>query len=156
MTNDRRVTGLRRRMSEIENDLIDELPSGRIDRREFLRHGSVLGLGMPLLSPWPGRWASRAWGPRPSRRPPGPPSPAAPSASPPRCRRAPSIPSPWPMPAACMMLQQTGEFLAISGPDLGSARCWPRAGSPIRTARSGPSRSAKGVKFHNGNDDDGR
>ena len=50
MTNDRRVTGLRRRMSEIENDLIDELTSGRIDRREFLRHGSVLGLGMPLLS----------------------------------------------------------------------------------------------------------
>jgi peptide/nickel transport system substrate-binding protein len=49
MTNDRRVTGLRRRMSEIENDLIDELTSGRIDRREFLRHGSVLGLGMPLL-----------------------------------------------------------------------------------------------------------
>ena len=43
-------TGLRRRMSEIENDLIDELTSGRIDRREFLRHGSVLGLGMPLLS----------------------------------------------------------------------------------------------------------
>jgi peptide/nickel transport system substrate-binding protein len=37
-------------MSEIENDLIDELTSGRIDRREFLRHGSVLGLGMPLLS----------------------------------------------------------------------------------------------------------
>ena len=50
MTNDRRVTGLRRGLSEIENDLIDELTSGRIDRREFLRHGSVLGLGMPLLS----------------------------------------------------------------------------------------------------------
>ena len=40
---------VRRRIGPLENDLIDELLAGRIDRRAFLRHGSVLGLSLPLL-----------------------------------------------------------------------------------------------------------
>src|SRR5438270_2243439 len=40
---------LRHRSNEVENDLIDELRAGRIDRREFLRHGTVLGMAAPLL-----------------------------------------------------------------------------------------------------------
>src|SRR5437764_5581734 len=40
---------LRRRASEVENNLIDELQAGRIGRREFLRHGTVLGMSAPLI-----------------------------------------------------------------------------------------------------------
>ncbi|MCB8883118.1 ABC transporter substrate-binding protein [Acidisoma cellulosilytica] len=43
------LDALRRRLDAIDNDLIDELAAGRIDRRGFLRHGSLLGLSMPLL-----------------------------------------------------------------------------------------------------------
>src|SRR5262249_4784221 len=45
----RRIDALRRGLPEIETDLIDELAGGRIGRREFLRHGTVLGLSLPLL-----------------------------------------------------------------------------------------------------------
>ena len=41
---------LRRQSNEIENDLIDELLAGRIGRREFLRHGTVLGMSAPALA----------------------------------------------------------------------------------------------------------
>ena len=40
---------LRRRLGAIDNDLIDELLAGRLDRRSFLRHGTMLGLSLPLL-----------------------------------------------------------------------------------------------------------
>ncbi|WP_158805125.1 MULTISPECIES: ABC transporter substrate-binding protein [unclassified Acidisoma] len=43
------IEKLRRRLDAIDNDLIDELASGRIDRRTFLRQGSLLGLSLPLL-----------------------------------------------------------------------------------------------------------
>ena len=40
---------LRRRLGAIDNDLIDELLAGRLDRRSFLRHGAMLGLSLPVL-----------------------------------------------------------------------------------------------------------
>ena len=40
---------LRRRSTEVENHLIDELRAGKIDRREFIRRGSVVGMSIPLL-----------------------------------------------------------------------------------------------------------
>ena len=40
---------LRARLGAVENDLIDEYVSGKIDRRTFMRHGSMLGLSLPLL-----------------------------------------------------------------------------------------------------------
>ncbi|WP_131113829.1 ABC transporter substrate-binding protein [Lichenihabitans psoromatis] len=40
---------LRGQLGAVENDLIDEFVSGKIDRRTFLRHGSMLGLSLPLL-----------------------------------------------------------------------------------------------------------
>ena len=46
---------LRRKSSEVENDLIDELRAGQIGRREFLRHGTVLGMSAPLLLATAGR-----------------------------------------------------------------------------------------------------
>jgi len=44
------INAARRGRSELENELFDELFAGRIGRREFLRHGSVLGLSLPFLT----------------------------------------------------------------------------------------------------------
>ena len=40
---------LRGERTELENHYIDELVSGRMDRRDFLRRGSMIGMSMPLL-----------------------------------------------------------------------------------------------------------
>jgi peptide/nickel transport system substrate-binding protein len=40
---------IRRQRTELENHLIDELISGRLTRREFVRRGSVIGMSIPLL-----------------------------------------------------------------------------------------------------------
>jgi peptide/nickel transport system substrate-binding protein len=50
MTKTRNSTdGVRRRLGEVENALVDEWVTGRIDRRTFLQHASRLGIGLPLL-----------------------------------------------------------------------------------------------------------
>jgi peptide/nickel transport system substrate-binding protein len=41
---------IRRERSELENHLIDEYAAGRVNRREFMRRGTVLGMSIPLLS----------------------------------------------------------------------------------------------------------
>ena len=43
------VDAVRRRRNPLETHLIDGLVDGRVGRREFLRHGSLLGLSLPLL-----------------------------------------------------------------------------------------------------------
>jgi peptide/nickel transport system substrate-binding protein len=45
----RRVDELRSRAGDVENHLIDELRAGKIDRREFMRRGSMVGVSLPLL-----------------------------------------------------------------------------------------------------------
>jgi peptide/nickel transport system substrate-binding protein len=40
---------LRSERTELENHYIDELVSGHIDRRDFLRRGSMIGMSVPLL-----------------------------------------------------------------------------------------------------------
>ncbi|CAN0380042.1 unnamed protein product, partial [Phaeothamnion confervicola] len=43
------LDALRRGRSAHENHLIDGLIGGRVSRREFMRHGSILGLSLPFL-----------------------------------------------------------------------------------------------------------
>ncbi|MBV9941624.1 MAG: ABC transporter substrate-binding protein, partial [Solirubrobacterales bacterium] len=45
----RKVDTIRGRIGEVENDLVDELVAGRIERREFVRRGTVLGLSLSSL-----------------------------------------------------------------------------------------------------------
>ncbi|WP_410965818.1 hypothetical protein, partial [Salmonella sp. SAL4438] len=45
-----RVDEFRRTSSEVENNLIDALTAGKINRREFVRRGTVLGLSLSSLS----------------------------------------------------------------------------------------------------------
>src|SRR5690349_6187989 len=46
----RRTGMFRRGRNDIENHIIDEYAAGRIDRREFIRRGTVAGLSLPMLS----------------------------------------------------------------------------------------------------------
>ena len=45
----RMIDAARRNLTAIENSAVDELLAGRMGRRDFLRHGSVLGLSLPFL-----------------------------------------------------------------------------------------------------------
>src|SRR6476620_4486185 len=47
---DRRAGMFRRRRNDIENHSIDEYVAGRIDRREFIKRGTVAGLSLPMIS----------------------------------------------------------------------------------------------------------
>jgi peptide/nickel transport system substrate-binding protein len=45
----RQVDAVRAQRSELENHIIDEYRSGYIDRREFIRRGTVVGMSLPLV-----------------------------------------------------------------------------------------------------------
>jgi len=144
--NDKLVDAVRRRCSEIENNLIDELVAGRIGRREFLRHGSVIGMSLPLLG-----GLATALGAGVST------SPARAAATPGgTIRIAMTVPTAAIDPVTVadagglIMLQQTGEFLALSGSDLKLrpvlAESWkPNADGTVWTFKL-----RKDVKFQNG------
>jgi peptide/nickel transport system substrate-binding protein len=146
MTNERTLSSLRRRLNEIENDLIDELMSGRIDRREFLRHGSVLGLSMPLLSGLAGALGATAM--------PLPASAAAARGG--TIRVATSLPAGAIDPVTVddngglMMLLQTGEFLSVSGADLRLKPVLAESWKPNPDGTVWTFKIRRGVKFHNG------
>ena len=148
MSRDKELTGIRRGLNEVENDLIDELAAGRIGRREFLRHGTVLGLSMPLLSTIAGAFGLAA-APTPAR--------AAGMAGG-KFRVAVSVPAGAIDPVTVddngglQMLLQTGEFLCVSGPDLRLrpmlAESWkPNADGSVWTFKL-----RQGIKFQNGKD----
>jgi len=47
--NDSELDRLRSGRTELENHYIDELVSGNLSRRDFLRRGSTIGMSVPLL-----------------------------------------------------------------------------------------------------------
>src|SRR5579871_769111 len=102
---------LRRRSNEVENDLIDELLAGRIGRREFMRHGTVLGMSAPALAAIASAGVSLAVAP-------------ARAAAGGTIRIAQTTPSgaidPVTVPdsGGVIMLCQTGEYLCLSAGDL--------------------------------------
>ena len=110
----RHLDRLRDGCSEVENDGIDELLAGRIGRRELLRHGSLLGMSLPLLGGIAGA-VGLAAGPRAAR---------AQGAAGATVRVA--MPQPTgaidpvtvPDSAGLLMLHQVGDFLCVNGPDL--------------------------------------
>lgn len=137
----RRTDAVRRRCTEIENDLIDEFLAGRIDRREFLRHGSVLGMALPLL----GGIAGFEIGSRPAH--------AAAGAT---VRVAMTVPAAAIDPVTVadngglVMLAQTGEYLILSGPDLKPRPVLAESWKPNADGSMWTFTLRKGVKFHNG------
>jgi peptide/nickel transport system substrate-binding protein len=139
---DSRIDAIRRRCSEIENDLIDELVAGRIDRRAFLRHGTVLGLSAPLLLGVLGETAM----PRAAQ--------AAESSA--TVRVAQTVPAGAIDPVTVadsgglIMLCQTGEYLTLSGGDLRLRPVLAESWKPNKDGSVWTFKLRPGVKFQNG------
>jgi len=139
---------LRARLGEVENDLIDELLSGRIDRRAFMRHGSMLGLTLPTLGGLAGA-AGFVGAPAPVRAQaqPNPGGTIRVAAITPTATINPLTVSD---PGGTTMLIQAGEFLCVTQPDLtlkpALALSWtPNADASVWTFKLRP-----GVKYQTG------
>src|SRR6266446_10327757 len=141
----RHLDELRRQATEVENDLIDELSAGHIGRREFLRHGTVLGMSAPLLLATLGGLAYSV-APRSAR--------AATAGG--TVRVAQTTPSgaidPITVPdsGGVIMLCQTGEYLALSGGDLRLRPVLAESWKPNKDGSVWTFTLRKGVKFHDG------
>jgi peptide/nickel transport system substrate-binding protein len=143
--NYRILDALRRGRSAHENHLIDGLVAGRVSRRDFLRHGSVLGLSLPFL---------------------GSVAAAAGFSAVPRLARAATpggtIRISQTVPAAAIdpvkiadgggitVMCQTAETLVLSGGDLTARPVLAESWSPNNDGTVWTFKLRKGVKFHNG------
>jgi peptide/nickel transport system substrate-binding protein len=139
------VDRFRRNCSALENHLIDGLLDGRVSRREFIRHGSILGLSAPLLS---SVLASAGFGAltKPARA-------AAPGGT---MRYAQTVPAAAIDPVTIAdgggvtVLSQVAEYLVLSGGDLVAHPILAESWSPNSDGTVWTFKLRKGVKFHNG------
>lgn len=137
---------LRRNRTQIENHLIDGLVDGRVSRRDFVRHGSLLGLSLPFL----GRVGMAAgFGAMPTLA-------RAQGAAGATIRVACQVPIAAIDPVTVveagglLMLQQVGEFLCIDGPDLVLQPALAESWKPNDKGDVWTFTLRKGVKFHSG------
>ncbi len=137
---------LRAGLGDLENDLIDELAAGRIDRRTFLRHGSMLGLSLPVLGGLAGSFGLVA-NPREAR------AQVKPGAT---IRVATVTPAGAINPVSIAdqggltMLIQTGEFLCVTQPDLTLKPCLAESWSHNEDSSVWTFKLRSGVKYHTG------
>lgn len=137
---------IRRNRTPLENHLIDGLVDGRVSRRDFVRHGTLLGLSLPLL----GRIGMAAGlGGMPSlARAQG-----APGAT---IRVASSVPAATIDPVTIadagglLVMQQVAEFLCVDGPDLVLQPALAESWKPNDNGTVWTFKLRKGVKFHSG------
>ena len=139
-------SGFRRRLGAVENDLIDELLAGKVDRRTFMRHGSMLGLSLPILGGLAGAVGLV-----------GAPAPARAQAKPGGTIRVAAA-----MPAGAInpvtvadqggltMLIQGGEFLCVTQPDLTLKPVLAVSWTPNADASVWTFKLRSGVKYHTG------
>lgn len=146
MKNHRLLDLIRHGRNPIENHLIDGLVAGRVSRREFLRHGSVLGLSLPLLGQI---GIAAGFGAMPTAaRAQG----AAGATIRVACNAPTGAVDPVTVPdvGGLVMLQQTGEFLCLSGGDLLLKPMLAESWSPDDKGTVWTFKIRKGVKFHSG------
>jgi peptide/nickel transport system substrate-binding protein len=142
---DRLISQIRRNLSEVENDLMDNALAGRIDRRGFLAHGTRLGLSLPLLGTLAG--AMGMGGIRPARA-------AGPSGG--TLRIAMTMPAGAIDPVTIaddgglMMAMQTAEFLCTLNPDYTLKPVLATSWSPNTDGTVWTFKIRQGVKFTNG------
>ncbi|MER9345220.1 ABC transporter substrate-binding protein [Mesorhizobium sp. M0601] len=137
---------IRRSRTPHENHLIDGLVDGRVSRRDFVRHGSLLGLSLPLLG---GITTAAGLGGMPSLA-------RAQSASGATMRVACSLPAAAIDPVTIadaggiLVIQQVGEFLCVDGSDLVLKPALAESWKPNDKGTVWTFKLRKGVKFHSG------
>ncbi|RUV20470.1 ABC transporter substrate-binding protein [Mesorhizobium sp. M7A.F.Ca.MR.245.00.0.0] len=137
---------IRRNRTPLENHLIDGLVDGRVSRRDFVRHGSLLGLSLPLLGRI-GMVAGLGGMPTLAR------AQGAPGAT---IRVASSVPAATIDPVTIadagglLVMQQVAEFLCVDGPDLVLQPALAESWKPNDNGTVWTFKLRKGVKFHSG------
>ena len=132
-----------------ESHLVDGFVDGRVSRREFLRHGSVLGLSLPILMRLAGGTGLGALGTLSTIGA----ARAAPGGT---IRIAQKIPAAAIDPVATsssgglLLLQQVGEFLCRDGVDLILKPMLAESWKPNEDSTVWTFTLRKGVKFHDG------
>ena len=141
----KRLDALRKGRSQHENHLIDGLVAGRVSRREFMRHGSVLGLTLPFLATVATAVGYPAVTARPARAATGG-----------TVRVAQIVPAASLDPVqiadggGVTTLSIVGENLVLSGADLTARPVLAESWSPNQDGTVWTFKLRKGVKFHNG------
>jgi peptide/nickel transport system substrate-binding protein len=141
----RRLDALRRGRSEHENHLIDGFAAGRVSRREFMRHGSILGMSLPFLG---SIGAAIGLAGTPSLARAGTPGGTL--------RVAQNVPAASIDPVkiadggGITVLSQVAETLVLSGSDLTAKPVLAESWSPNKDGTVWTFKLRKGVKFHSG------
>jgi peptide/nickel transport system substrate-binding protein len=140
------LDAIRRQLGPIENSAVDSLIAGRIDRRAFLRHGSVLGLSLPLMGGIFGAIGLDT----PSARAEGKPGGTV--------RAAIAMPGGAIDPVtyydsgSYQLVFQTAEFLCVTEPDLTLRPVLAESWFPNEDGSIWTFKLRKGVKFHSGSE----
>jgi peptide/nickel transport system substrate-binding protein len=143
--NHRLLDLLRKGRSPLENHLIDGFVDGRVSRREFLRHGSVLGLSVPFLSATTGALGFQLVTPSPAR-----------AASGGTLRVGQIVPAGSIEPAkiadggGITVLSQVAENLVLSAPDLTAQPLLALSWAPNEDGSVWTFKLRPGVKYHDG------
>jgi peptide/nickel transport system substrate-binding protein len=142
-----RLDQLRADQSEIGNHVIDEFVAGRLNRRDFLRRGALVGISAPVLGGVLAACGSSS---------PSPSSSGGAGASGATIRVGISTPAAAINPLTISdqggldMLGQTGEYLCLSDQTLTLRPVLATSWTPNATADVWTFKIRKGVKFHDG------
>ena len=138
------IDAIRRNLGEIENSVVDHLLAGSLDRRAFLRHGSVLGLSLPLMGGLLGAAGLGVDRAHASGKPGG------------TVRAAVAVPGGAIDPVtfydsgSYQLAFQASEFLCVTEPDLTLRPVLAESWSPNEDGSVWTFKLRKGVKFHSG------